>query len=74
MESEAHKLLLTSFGKHVASLRKKKKLSYRKVAQQCELEFSTIKKYEKGEFNMTFISLSELAKGLGIPLKELMDF
>ncbi|MFC0513112.1 helix-turn-helix domain-containing protein [Mucilaginibacter angelicae] len=74
MASETSKDYLIKFGHHLQALRKSKNLSFRKLAAKCDLEHSDIKRYEKGEINMTFSSLFELAKGLEIPLKELMDF
>ncbi|MFI5162362.1 MAG: helix-turn-helix domain-containing protein [Sphingobacteriales bacterium] len=65
---------LTKFGKHLEALRKSKNLSFRKMAHNCDIEYSDIKRYEKGEINMTFLTLLELAKGLGITLKDLLDF
>jgi len=74
MASDKQKEYLIQFGEHLASLRKKKKLSYRKFAMNCDIDYADVKKYEKGEFNMTFLTMIEFAKGLDIPLKELMDF
>jgi len=65
---------LIKFGHHLQLLRKNKKLSLRKLAAKCNIEHADITRYEKGEINLTFMSLIELAKGLEIPLKELMDF
>jgi len=74
MASEEQKEHLTQFGKHLLALRKKQNLSYRKLAQNCDIDHADIRKYEKGEINMTFLTMIEFAKGLGISLKELMDF
>jgi len=74
MISETEKVLLTTFGNHLATLRKNKKLSYRKLALNCDIDHRDLQRYEKGEKNMTFLTMVELAKGLEVPLKELMDF
>lgn len=74
MVSEAHKDILIRFGKHLESLRKKQNLSLRKLALNCNIDHADVKKYENGEFNLTLITLIELAKGLGLTLKELMEF
>ena len=55
-------------------MRKKQNLSLRKLALNCNIDHADVKKYENGEYNLTLVSLTELAKGLDIPLKELMDF
>ncbi|WP_370632366.1 helix-turn-helix domain-containing protein [Mucilaginibacter sp. UR6-1] len=74
MRSESHKDILIKFGSHLQTLRKNKNLSLRKLALNCNLDHSVIKKYENGDHNLSLISLTELAAGLDIPLKELMDF
>jgi len=74
MFSEEHTEELLRFGKHLYKLRRNKKLSYRKLAQLCDVEYASIKRFEKGEKNFTFITIIELAKGLGVPVKELMDY
>jgi len=65
---------LIKFGRHLQALRKHKNLSLRKLAAKCNIEHADIKRYEKGEINLTFMSLIELSKGLEIPLKDLLDF
>ncbi|HEY4323779.1 MAG TPA: helix-turn-helix transcriptional regulator, partial [Mucilaginibacter sp.] len=60
--------------RHLQALRKLKKLSLRKLALNCNIEHSDIKRYENGEINMTFLTLIELAKGLDVTLKELLDY
>jgi transcriptional regulator with XRE-family HTH domain len=74
MASELEKKLLVEFGLHLTFLRKSKNLSYRKLALKCDIDHSDIRKYEKGEKNMTFLTMTEMAKGLEIPLKQLLDF
>lgn len=74
MASEDKKAYLIQFGAHLATLRKSKNLSYRKLAQNCDIDYSDIRKYEKGEINMTFLTMLEFAKGLDIPLKEILNF
>lgn len=74
MTSEVQKENLSKFGRHLQSLRKKKKLSLRKLALNCNIEHSDIKRYENGEINMTFLTIIELSKGLDVSLKELLDY
>jgi len=74
MTSEPQSHILTNFGRHLQTIRKRKKLSYRKIALNCDVDYSDISKIEKGERNPTLLTVTELAKGLGVPLKELMDF
>ena len=65
---------LLAFGKHLNEIRKKKGLSYRKLAQLCNTDHSDISKIEKGQINPTLLTIFDIANGLGITHKELMDF
>ncbi len=62
------------FGKRIKALRKDKNLSLRKLSQRCNLDYSDIAKYEKGEVNIQLSTIYELAVGLQIAPKELFDF
>lgn len=73
MQSE-HQEILIRFGKRLEELRKKQDLSLRKLALHCNIDHADVKKYENGEINISLISITELAKGLNVPLNELMDF
>jgi transcriptional regulator with XRE-family HTH domain len=74
MAKNTENAYLLNFGRHLSTLRKSKKLSLRKLAAKCNIEHADIVRYEKGEINMTLLTIIELAKGLEIPLKELIDF
>ena len=74
MANEKSNEHLIRFGSHLQALRKSKNLSLRKLAAKCNIEHREIVRYEKGETNMSFNSLMELAQALEIPIKELMDF
>ena len=74
MEKVPNSDFLVQFGKQVEKSRKKKKLSYRKLAQNCNIDYSDISKIEKGKANITMLTLLELAKGLEIHPKKLLDF
>jgi len=65
---------LKRFGDNLARIKKAKKMSYRKIAASCDLEHSDIKRYVDGKINPTLLSLLDLAKGLGIHPKELLDY
>lgn len=61
---------LNNFGSNLKRIRKGKKLSLRKLASNCNIDHSDIAKMEKGEVNITLLTLEELAKGLNIlPIK-----
>jgi transcriptional regulator with XRE-family HTH domain len=74
MQNKKKKEALIQFGKRLSHLRKVKKLSFRKFAVLCDVDYSDIKKFEKGEVNITIATLMDLAIGLGIHPKELLNF
>lgn len=65
---------LEKFGENVLKRRNELKLSYRQLAQKCDIDFSAISKIEKGQKSMEFQTIIELAKGLEIHPKELFTF
>lgn len=65
---------LRRFGENIAKIKKNKKLSYRKIAANCDIEHSDIKRYVDGKINPTLLSIVDLAKGLDINPKDLFDF
>ena len=62
------------FGKRIERVRSEQKLSFRQLAQRCDLDYSDISKIEKGERNIQLSTVLQLAKGLGVHPKELFDF
>lgn len=74
MISDLDKEVLILLGKHLKSLRKSKKLTYRKMAQHCNIDYGDIQRFESGKTNITVLTLIELAKGLNVPPKDLLDF
>ncbi|MBS1511654.1 MAG: helix-turn-helix transcriptional regulator [Bacteroidetes bacterium] len=65
---------LKSFGKNLKKIREKKGVSLRELAASCNVDHSNIGKIEKGEFNITLLTILELSKGLEIHPKKLLDF
>ncbi len=65
---------LSELGNKLATFRKRKNLSYRQLAQLCSVDHSKISKIEKGQINAQMLTILELAKGLGIHPKKLLDF
>ncbi len=65
---------LISFGEKLKLIRTSKNLSYRQMAQRCDLDYSYISKIEKGQHNIQLTTVLELAKGLNIKTKELFEF
>lgn len=65
---------LKEFGSNLEKIKKSKKLSYRKIAANCNLEHSDIKRYVDGKTNPTLLSILDLAKGLGVHPRDLFDY
>jgi transcriptional regulator with XRE-family HTH domain len=66
---------LKKFGLHVKKLRKDLNLSQDEVVLNSDkLIKATISDIENGKRNLSFTTLLDLAKGLGLPLKDVVDF
>ena len=74
MINETSKILLEQFGTHIRSIRVSKKLTYRKMATKCNIDFSNLRKIEQGKLNVTLITILELAKGLDVQASELLNY
>jgi transcriptional regulator with XRE-family HTH domain len=70
---ERDKHRLDKFGAHLAKLREAKGLSQRALSARCEVDFAKISKLENGKANLVITTLIELAEGLGVHPKELLD-
>lgn len=66
--------LQLKFGEHLKRIREGKGLSLRLLAVRCELDDSQISKIENGKTNLQLSTIFELAKGLGIEAKDLLNF
>jgi ribosome-binding protein aMBF1 (putative translation factor) len=66
--------LQSKFGSHLKRLRESKGLSLRSLAAKCDLDDSQISKIENGKTNIQLSTIFELAKGLEIEPKDLIDF
>ncbi len=66
--------LQKKFGERLKDIRQHKNLSLRGMAAACDLDDSQISKIENGKKNIQLSTIFELAKGLGIEPKELIDF
>lgn len=71
MTKEDFKIL---FGKKLQELRTQQGLSYRLLAERCDIDSSDISKIEKGKVNIQLNTILELSIGLSIHPKELFNF
>jgi transcriptional regulator with XRE-family HTH domain len=69
-----YRKLQENFGANLKKIREGKGLSLRVLAAMCDLDDSQISKIENGKWDIQLSTIFELAKGLGIDPKELLDF
>jgi transcriptional regulator with XRE-family HTH domain len=66
---------LAKFRQNLVRLRKERGLSQRGLSYLCDVDYSKIGKLENDEdTNLNLTTLFELARGLGVHPKELIDF
>lgn len=66
---------LQKFRAYLVRLRQEKGLSQRGLSYLCDVDYSKISKLENDEnTNLNLTTLFELAKGLGVHPKELIDY
>lgn len=66
--------MLRKFGQKLSEVRQKKGLSLRELAALCDVDASDIHRFEHGQKNPTLATIVDLANGLNIQPKELIDF
>lgn len=74
MEGLKNDELRELFGSKLNHFRTSRNLSYRKLAQLCNVDHSQISRIEKGKVSIQLDTLFDLANALGIHPKELFDF
>lgn len=65
--------ILVKFGLRIKELRHKKSLTQEQFAQKCGLHKNYIGMVERGERNPSLINIEIIAKGLEIPISELLQ-
>ena len=65
---------LKSFGANLRRLREGLNLSLDQVVANCDVTKGNLSNIENGKKDFTFTTLLEIAKGLGIAPKELLNF
>jgi len=66
--------LKEKFGTNLKKIREQKGLSLRNLAAGCNLDDSQISKIENAKWDIQLSTIFELAKGLEVEPKELLDF
>lgn len=65
---------LIKFGENLKKIREAKGLSQRQLAALCTIDHSNISKMERGEKNITLLTIAELATALEVKPRKLLDF
>lgn len=68
------KEFLIRLGKHVIKLRTSKGWSQSELARNCDKDRQSIERLENGKINPSSFYLYEIANGMEISIKELLDF
>lgn len=74
MITAGDKKALKKFGENLRKLRKQKGYSLREMSYACSIDNSKIAKIEKGQINITFTSILELAAALELHPSSLLDY
>jgi len=67
-------VIIRAFGVHLRTLRLQKGLSQQALADEADLSRPTIQRVETAHLCATLDVLTSIARGLRIPLRELLDF
>ena len=66
--------LQRKIGARIIELRTQKGWTQSDLARSCSKDRQAIEKIENGKVNPTVYSLAEIAKGLGVKVKDLLNF
>ncbi|MCC8407736.1 helix-turn-helix domain-containing protein [Mucilaginibacter sp. UR6-1] len=69
-----YKRVQEDFGRNLKKIREEKGLSLRALAAKCDLDDSQISKIENAKWDVQLSTIFELAKGLEVEPKLLLDF
>ena len=69
-----HDQYLKRFGENLKKIREAKGISQRGLASLCNVDHSHISRIEKGDKNITVLTILELAGALEVKPKKLLDF
>jgi transcriptional regulator with XRE-family HTH domain len=72
--TKPEKVFLDKVGKRIKELRTEAKMSEEKLAFACELDRDFIWAVEKGDRNISILSLYKISRALHMSLPELLDF
>ena len=68
------KAFLEGLGRQIVKLREKKGWSQSDLARNCDKDRQSIERLESGKINASAYYLKQIADGLGVKSKDLLDF
>ncbi|WP_017259509.1 helix-turn-helix domain-containing protein [Pedobacter arcticus] len=74
MNEARDKVRLTNFGDNLRKIREKLNLSQDEVVANCDVTKGNLSNIENGKKDFHFTTLLEIAKGLGVEAKDLLNF
>lgn len=74
MAKDPGKEYLIKFGENLKKIREAAGYTQRSLASNCKIDHSDISKMEKGDKNVTILTILELANALGVKPRKLLDF
>ncbi|MBC7524839.1 MAG: helix-turn-helix transcriptional regulator [Flavobacterium sp.] len=74
MNNDRDKVRIVNFGNNLRKLREKLNLSQDDVASNCDVTKGNLSNIENGKKDFQYTTLLEIAKGLGLEPKDLLDF
>lgn len=63
---------LKKLGAHIKALRKSKGLTQKQLGNAIDMDFQNVYRLERGLRNASYLTLRDLAAGLGVSLSELL--
>lgn len=71
MSIDKHKILI-ELGARIRKIREEKGLSLREVAARCDVDHSNIGKIERGEYDLRFTTLYQIALAMEVKIEKLL--
>ncbi len=74
VENFDSELFLKSFGLNLSRIRKEKGFSQEKLANEADIDISTLSRIERGILNISIVNTYKISISLGITHQELFNF
>ncbi|MBS1596095.1 MAG: helix-turn-helix transcriptional regulator [Bacteroidetes bacterium] len=71
--SQQQKRDLKKLGARIKELRKAKGMTQNELANAVDMDYQNISRLERGEKNAVYLTIKEIARGLGVSMAELLE-